>query len=639
MSTPKISVIVPVYNVGNYIYECLDSIINQTMIDDIEIIIVDDGSTDESKYIVDKYALDYENVSAYHKSNGGLGNARNFGFKFAKGEYVYFIDSDDYLPSDALEKLYGLAKKYDHDIVTGNFIRYNDDSTWNEEVMDMIFQDIDHDVEDTQFKHYPQLVWDIGVWNKIFKREFLEQHELHFPDKGLHEDNIFTIPAYYLSNSIGIISDYVYFWRLRQNSLTTQSVQLHHVADRVKMLNDVYNFTQSTIEDENIKKWIYHKILNMDFRVAAHEIVFNNLREGKEIEGLIKILKLIPDESINELITYRRLLIKMLVNKDFENMSYIINNYSRLIDISEQELRDNIDERYVQYINVEKDLEISKLTSNIYQVNYDDEKLTLFPFIYRSLCPKHNYRFNAKLIRAEESIALEVIDNKKIILPIDLIGKGHSQIKIEYTYGDVYLETWAQYKYNETLDYGDFEINLNSGMAKKLNISKREKNQNTIVIDEITHEKNNIILKGRSNQPASLFLENLNDFERIDLKTEFSSDNEFTATIGYTELTEKPVKNWTLKSDSFNIIRLVKDNETIYFDINMINFKNKFNAISIECRLYDKLDTINSLYQKLVSAKENNIKISSRNLKLSKTLEAYKSRKVVKLADRLKRLF
>ena len=639
MAMPKISVIVPVYNVGNYLYECLDSIVNQTIIDNLEVIIVDDGSTDKSRYVVEKYAQDFDNFYAYHKSNGGLGNARNFGLKFAKGEYIYFIDSDDYIPPDTLEKMYNLAKKHNHDMITGNFIRFDEDSTWKEEIMYTIFQDIPQDIEKTHFRQYPILAWDVAAWNKLFKREFLEKHEIRFPDQGLFEDNIVTMKSHYLSNSIGILSDNIYYWRFRKNSLTEQSAQLQHVKDATNMIYDVYRFMQSNIEEEDIKKMIFNKFLNIDFHTITHRIIEYDLKQEDIINAFIEIIKLIPDDSINDLNTYRRLLVRMLENKDYENISYVINNYARLVAKSEQEVLDNIDEGYLQYINVKQDLEKSRLTVSVNEINPDDENITLLVYLYRLYCPKHDYQSKAKLITGNESIELKIIDNKKIILPLDLIKGEYSKIKVEYYFNDICKEAYVQFKNNMVFNYDNFDICLNSGNDYELNVLKREKNQNNITIEDIIYDENNIIIKGKSDLPIRLFLENNIDFDTINIPTEFETDNEFKATINYIDLIRKPVKKWKLKTDLFNSIRLVDDNQSIYFNIHKINFYNNFNEISIECQLYDKIETINSLNEKLFLVEQKNKKLSSKNRKIRKTLNAYKSRKVVKFADKLKSVF
>lgn len=107
----KISVIFPFFNGEYYIEEAMDSIINQTIFEDIEVIIVDDGSIDNARFLVNKYVLDYDNIHLFCQKNEGVSSARNLAMKYVKGEYVHFMDADDFIPFDAYEKLYNLAKK------------------------------------------------------------------------------------------------------------------------------------------------------------------------------------------------------------------------------------------------------------------------------------------------------------------------------------------------------------------------------------------------------------------------------------------------------------------------------------------------------------------------------------------------
>ena len=111
----------PIYNTDEYLEETLISLVNQTMIDEIEVILIDDGSTDESRHIIEKYAFDYDNFFAYHKENEGQGIARNYGLQLAKGEYVAFLDSDDYISPEAYETLYVLAIENNCDVAVGMF--------------------------------------------------------------------------------------------------------------------------------------------------------------------------------------------------------------------------------------------------------------------------------------------------------------------------------------------------------------------------------------------------------------------------------------------------------------------------------------------------------------------------------------
>ena len=115
---PKVSVIVPVYNVEKYIEKCLESLVNQTL-KDIEIIIVNDGSKDKSEKIINKFLSKYKNIVYVEKQNGGLSDARNYGMKYAKGEYIAFLDSDDYVDTTIYEKMYNKAKEENADFGYG----------------------------------------------------------------------------------------------------------------------------------------------------------------------------------------------------------------------------------------------------------------------------------------------------------------------------------------------------------------------------------------------------------------------------------------------------------------------------------------------------------------------------------------
>lgn len=178
---PKISVIVPVYNVENYIEKCLETLVNQTL-KDIEIILVNDGSKDRSIDIINRFIKQYPDKIVYlEKENGGLSDARNFGIPHAKGEYIAFLDSDDYVEKDMYENMYELAKKENSDMVECDFY-------W--QYPDKLKKD-----EGTIYHGKNEMIEKVRVvaWNKLIKREILEKNpEVRFP-KGLrYEDVEFT---------------------------------------------------------------------------------------------------------------------------------------------------------------------------------------------------------------------------------------------------------------------------------------------------------------------------------------------------------------------------------------------------------------------------------------------------------------
>ena len=169
----KVSVIVPVYNVEKYIRKCLDSLVNQTL-ENIEIIIVDDGSTDTSKDIIKEYMDKYKNIKYYQKENGGLGDARNYGLQYATGKYIAFLDSDDYIRVRTYQLMYEKAEKEDSDIVECNFY-------WTYQ---------NRKRKDIGEKYFgKQEMFEkarVIAWNKLYRKEMLDRANVEFP-KDLYQ--------------------------------------------------------------------------------------------------------------------------------------------------------------------------------------------------------------------------------------------------------------------------------------------------------------------------------------------------------------------------------------------------------------------------------------------------------------------
>ena len=174
---PKVSIIVPVYNVERYIVRSMDSLVNQTL-KDIEIIVVNDGSTDNSKKLIEIYQKKYPNkIKLVDKKNGGLSDARNYGIPHATGEYIAFLDSDDYVELDTYEKMYNKAKEDDSDLVECDFIwEYPDRKKVD---TGKIYNN------KKEMLTYARVV----AWNKLIKRSLIEEHKMEFP-KGLRYEDV-----------------------------------------------------------------------------------------------------------------------------------------------------------------------------------------------------------------------------------------------------------------------------------------------------------------------------------------------------------------------------------------------------------------------------------------------------------------
>ena len=240
---PKVSVIVPFYNVEGYIEKCLETLVNQTL-KEIEIILVNDGSKDRSIEIVKKFLRQYpEKIIYVEKENGGLSDARNFGIKYAKGEYVAFLDSDDYIEKNMYQSMYELAKKEDSDMVECDFY-------WeypNKKKVDIA----------KQYSGKKEMLEKIRVvaWNKLIKRKVLEKANIQFPKGYRYEDVEFTYKLIPFLEKVSFCKQPMIHYIQRDGSISNSQNErtkeifdvLDHVIEFYKE-NQIYNEYQKELE-------------------------------------------------------------------------------------------------------------------------------------------------------------------------------------------------------------------------------------------------------------------------------------------------------------------------------------------------------------------------------------------------------
>lgn len=233
MTTPNVSIIIPVYNVEQYLVRCVDSALSQTL-DDIEIILVDDGSPDASPQICDDYARRFQNVSVIHKQNGGLASARNAGLKIAKGKYIFFLDSDDWLEPDGMEVLFDTAERYQVDLVKYRAIR----TGWPgcdanipcvvEPIREL--RDGYYSKQQMMEEIYPKLFATsqltmgsvVGVWGALYRQSLLRENHISFYEEvKFSEDTIFSANVIKAANSMYFIDKAgVYHYFYNPNSIS-----------------------------------------------------------------------------------------------------------------------------------------------------------------------------------------------------------------------------------------------------------------------------------------------------------------------------------------------------------------------------------------------------------------------------------
>lgn len=227
----KVSVIVPVYGVEAYLEKCLNSLVNQTL-KELEIIVVNDSSPDNSQKIIDKFSKKYKNIKAYIKENGGLSDARNFGMKYATGKYIAFLDSDDYVREDMYEKMYNKAISGNFDIVVCdmNYVFENSDKVIR------VSSKIDHDttnIRKVMIDNYP------AAWNKIFKRELIKNIKFK---KGIwFEDVEYIYKVLPYVKSIGVVKEPFNQYLQRKGSITKSvDKRIYNYIDNWNGLVDYY---------------------------------------------------------------------------------------------------------------------------------------------------------------------------------------------------------------------------------------------------------------------------------------------------------------------------------------------------------------------------------------------------------------
>ncbi|MBQ9737111.1 MAG: glycosyltransferase [Clostridia bacterium] len=236
---PLISVIVPIYKVEEYLDKCLESILAQTY-KNLEIILADDGSPDNCPKICDEYAAKDERIRVIHKENGGLSDARNAGLEIATGDYIAFVDSDDYILPDMYEKLYKAIEENKADMSICNYVKVDESGkviSQNEKAF--IKKGVLTPSEAMAILLENQGGGYIVAWNKLYKREIFK--ELRFEKGRLHEDEFFIHHAYGKCRKIACIEDGLYMYLQRGASITGSTANIRRLDVGLAML-DRYRF-------------------------------------------------------------------------------------------------------------------------------------------------------------------------------------------------------------------------------------------------------------------------------------------------------------------------------------------------------------------------------------------------------------
>lgn len=248
----KISFIIPIYNVEKYIEKCVDSIIKQTY-KNIEIILIDDGSTDNSAVIIDKIAKTDSRIRVFHKTNGGVSSARNYGLKVSEGNYILFIDGDDYIEPEYAEYFYNLINTGDYDIA------------YNSKCFDLVNK-IKNDSSNSMEYSSSEMTYDIyvggigvgvAVWNKMYRKEFLDKHNICFDENIWYgEGMLFNIICLSKTKKV-IVGDKLVYHQIFNPNSAMRNFNLKSNYCGIKSLDIQKEFLNNDVELLNA--WNYHK--------------------------------------------------------------------------------------------------------------------------------------------------------------------------------------------------------------------------------------------------------------------------------------------------------------------------------------------------------------------------------------------
>lgn len=295
---PEISIIVPVYNVDKYLNRCIESLVNQTF-KNIEIILINDGSTDNSKKICENWMDKDNRIKLINQENKGLADARNKGIKYARGKYIGFVDSDDWITNNMYENLYDIIKRFNADISCAKFEKVKSE--------DEIIEKLDNSIkiysnEDSlkklcTFDNYKETGIITQVWNKLYKSELFR--EIKFPSGKVYEDAYVTYKLLFNSKRVVEINQIYYYYYQRSGS-----IMLSKLNDKKLISYDYERNMFKYLLDKNskvipyaLKKYIvsyftlYNKLLNnYDVSEESKTKCINNLKNDirSDFKDLIK---------------------------------------------------------------------------------------------------------------------------------------------------------------------------------------------------------------------------------------------------------------------------------------------------------------------------------------------------------------
>lgn len=597
-----VSIIVPVYNSASYLIRCFNSIKKAVGNLSYEVILVDDGSTDNSEEIINNY-IKNNNCFSYHKIDHlGAGGARNTGIELARGNYIQFIDSDDFISPNLIEDMHKIAILNDSDFVMCNVARIEDGIVSPSILHINVFSKTPLDKKVTNLKDNPYLVWDFIVCDKLIKREFLNKNNIRYECNVAYEDMLPAFLINYYAKKVSLLRTRGYYWKVRsKDNSTSQTVQYSYLTDKINAINNVLSFIDENKVSKDVRRIVERKTVTNDF-----VLFLNNLEEfGDKKEEVVSIIgdfyrqNLSQDTMdtlpiINKQITIDILnnnidhLQQMIEYKNTDNKTVGITHIDKdyFFDYPDGLLED--DER-----NVKNDFFYSVPMSTINNIKYSGFYLDVSGYMYSNRINQES--FDDLLLRA---YLLNSISGKYIELDLE-------RVMSERLTKEKGLVDNKQYNY----DYAGYCVKID---FEELNLNDDFLGKNYIVLYyENSIYKGYRVLRGLSND-LKLKIAYYNCFlDDYSINLEYELDNSFSIYI------QKYSDNCSIKEQ---INKLLKENQSLHEEINLLNKTNR-SATDYIKELTDKNESLTSTVNSLAVSnnkvqKELKRTINSMNYKI-----------------------
>ncbi len=310
----KVSIVIPVYNVEAYLEECMESAVNQTL-DNIEIICINDGSTDSSLEILKKYEKKYNNIIIINQENKGLSASRNVGIRNARGKYIYFLDSDDFIDIESMEICYKVCENSKLDMVTFDAKCFLDKNYTGLDINENydrkgILPETILSGKDFYILSIERGVYRAPVWLNFYKTEFIKNNNLYFVEGIYHEDEIHTCESLLKAKRIKHISYKFFHRRFRNNSIMTSGINKNHVEGNFEVAKQLCKFYRMYKNDKDPKLgYILYKCTNSHIRSTLSRCdSIKDIKLRRELIDFSKknrdIIEILTDIHLNSLALY-----------------------------------------------------------------------------------------------------------------------------------------------------------------------------------------------------------------------------------------------------------------------------------------------------------------------------------------------